>query len=409
MIKFRDIMNFEITPKRKKNTSPKRKPKPSSRRLNFDISVVLLILAGPFGLLYVLLMYRKVRLRRMLNLFKCVRMIVQNNSPLVPGLKVMELDASDHRVCKVLSNLAQELEQGKSLADAMDRYRSVFLPRYVDLIRIGERTGRLGSALDQIIASIGQRLDTMRGMLLNSLYILIVCLTQFLIASFIAVRILPVLSEIFENFGEMPGYSRALVSSARFLSDNILSIVLYVFVLLMCIGFFVVLCGFSTTLRLGLSRIMISIPLIGRMIRVGQLHRISEAVEEYVQSGLPIEQVFREVSGMRLMGLYRNEMERMAGLLESGHSLKDTLSAANGLFDNRFKVVLGLGDYTGNLAEACSRLKGLYRRELTLRASVASDAMIPAYAILGGAINLWILVSTYGMIFGLSDVLVSQL
>ena len=162
MSKFRDILNFQITPRRKKDKPPKLPP--SSRRIDFDIYLVLLILAGPFGMVYFLFMSRKVRLRRMQQLFKCIRMIVQNNSPLAPGLKMMALDARDYRVRKVLTNLCSELEQGKSLADAMDRYRSVFQPRYVDLIRIGERTGRMGSTLDQIITSIEHRLDTMRGM-----------------------------------------------------------------------------------------------------------------------------------------------------------------------------------------------------------------------------------------------------
>jgi type IV pilus assembly protein PilC len=407
MSKFRDILNFQITPRRKKDKPPKLPP--SSRRIDFDIYLVLLILAGPFGMVYFLFMSRKVRLRRMQQLFKCIRMIVQNNSPLAPGLKMMALDARDYRVRKVLTNLCSELEQGKSLADAMDRYRSVFQPRYVDLIRIGERTGRMGSTLDQIITSIEHRLDTMRGMMLNSVYILIVCGVQFTIASFLIAKVLPVFQEIFSNFGAVPYYSNALINVAQFLNDHILSILFFILVMMMFVAFLAVLCGFSSALRNAFSHILISIPLIGRMVRVGQLQRISEAVEECVQAGLPIDKVFRDVSEMRLMGLHRIEMERLAGMLESGHSLKDTLAAANGLFDHRFRVVLGLGDYTGNLAEACSRLKELYRLELTLRTAVASDAMLPAYAILGGAINLWILVSTYGMIFGLSDVLVGSL
>ena len=147
------------------------------------------------------------------------------------------------------------------------------------------------------------------------------------------------------------------------------------------------------------------VPVVGRILRVGQLHRISEALGELIQSGIPIERAFQRVAEMDLSLPYKRAINDVAERLATGQSLKDALESSSGLLGKTFVAVLGLGEYAGNLEEACTRLTGLYRREHSLRVAVASDAMIPAYVIVGGALNLWILLSTYGMVFGLNDAL----
>jgi len=402
MSKLKDILSYEIMPKRKK----KKKPSRSHGRIDIDAIKILMLFSGPFGLIYYFTAYKKVKLVRMMHLFTNIRMIIQNNAPLVQGLRLVALDAPDNRVSSVLHSLSDEIEQGTSLGDAIESYPNVFHPRYTDLIRIGERTGRLNSCLDQIMTSIQQRMETARTVTGNLAFILFVLFFQFGIVSFLVVKILPVFEEISDEFGmPLTVPAQRLVDLSDFVLSHPRQISLFVLFILVSAPIFYIFHRSSLIIRSISARFLFAVPLLGRILRLRQLHTITEALEELILASVPVHEALERVSNMNLAPPYQQSIASLAAKIDSGQSLKEALSIRPRLLGSTFSAVLGLGEYTGNLDEACARLKGLYRREFALRVAVATEAMIPAYVIVGGAINLWILVSTHSMISGLGDAL----
>ncbi|MFP6617461.1 MAG: type II secretion system F family protein [Candidatus Hydrogenedentota bacterium] len=406
MSRLKDILQYEITPKRKK----KKKPSRSHGKFDIDAIKILMLFSGPLGLIYYFTTYKKVKLVRMMRLFTNIRMIIQNNAPLVQGLRMVAIDAPDRHISIVLHNVSNEIEQGASLTDALESYPNVFHPRYTDLVRIGERTGRLNPCLDQIMTSIHLRLDTARTVTTNMAFVISVLIPQFTIISFLVVKVLPVFEEISDEFGmPLTVPAQRLVDFSDFVLSHPRQIALFIFFMLICAPIYYIFHRYSLTLRYVSARCLFAIPVLGRILRLRQLHTVTEALEELVRAGVPLHEALESISKMNLAPPYQQSIASLAGKIDSGKSLKEALGIRPRLLGSTFTAVLGLGEYTGNLDEACARLKGLYQREFAWRVAVASEAMIPVYVIVGGAINLWILVSTHSMIFGLSDALIYSL
>ena len=102
MSRLKDILNYEITPRRPKKD---RKGKRKRNSLSTDYIKIFMFLAGPIGFAYYLTAYRKVQLKRMLTLFTHIRMIVQNNAPLPAGLAIVAEDAPSSHLRSILEGV----------------------------------------------------------------------------------------------------------------------------------------------------------------------------------------------------------------------------------------------------------------------------------------------------------------
>ena len=79
--------------------------------------------------------------------FRCLALLTASGIPFHQGLDVLAQQSEEMAMRMVCANLAQDLLTGQSLSQAMKAQSGAFNAFHVNLIRVGEKTGRLDKLL----------------------------------------------------------------------------------------------------------------------------------------------------------------------------------------------------------------------------------------------------------------------
>jgi len=129
--------------------------------------------------------------------------------PIERGLRLVARDVQSKRLSATILLVAEQMESGKSLAEAFESHRKQFPPMYGQLVEVGVRTGRLPG----ILLNLGRHMELihrLRSVLWQSFtYPVIVLACMLAMMVFLGVYILPHFGEIFRDFDtDLPQLTR---------------------------------------------------------------------------------------------------------------------------------------------------------------------------------------------------------
>jgi len=112
----------------------------------------------------------------------------------------------------MLSQMAEQMDNGKSLADAMKNAGS--FPAYAcDLVHIGEETGRLEEALNSLAAYYERRMRLDQHLRSALLYPAILLLVMLAVIIILLAKVLPVFNSVYNSLGgQLSGFAGGLLS-----------------------------------------------------------------------------------------------------------------------------------------------------------------------------------------------------
>ncbi|MCA9371163.1 MAG: type II secretion system F family protein, partial [Candidatus Peregrinibacteria bacterium] len=137
--------------------------------------------------------------------------------PLARALRTFESDSPRSRK-PLLTHLRRSIEQGKSLADAMESAPKRFPAIAINLVRTGETSGSLPKSLDAVAAHLKKMMELKRKIRSAMMYPTFVLIAVLGLGISIGTLVLPKLIPLFETLDvELPWTTRALLATAHFL------------------------------------------------------------------------------------------------------------------------------------------------------------------------------------------------
>lgn len=318
-------------------------------------------------------------------LVRLLAVATEENLPASPLIVALAEDESggQHRR---LMRLAKLLYDGVPLADAVEQVAGVLGEEDVLAIRFGSQSGTLAASLRERL-SAGDVVTERISPRLRKTYIYLVALSvvSAFIVTFLAIKILPELNKIMEEFkiDDPP----VLVWSRVFV--NLMEDYWYLFVLGLLAGLW-----------------LIFLPWPGRQFRrqlLGPLYRpfrelhfadVLDKLSVAVTAGRPLAGAistlaryhFDPVLRSRLL-FVRNEMEQGAGAWESMQAV--------GLLSQPETRALETAEVVGNRAWVLQQLAQVKKRRTSARLSRLADLMLPAMILLIGAFVLFQALSVF--------------
>jgi len=218
---------------------------------------------------------------------------VKAKLPLAPALYAMADESYSPKTRRGLRQLAERLERGEPLDQALDSVELRLSPALRLLAEQGTQFGRFDSVLHWTVEQ-SRRSNALRWQLWMALiYPVFLTAIALAVASFLFFVIVPQFAKIFEDFGsELPGLTVAVIAVSRFGST-------YWVMCLLAFGTLIVLltCPFVWRGHWLVSRRWSgSIPLIGPLFRLAALAEFCHLLAVFVESGMPL------VSGVRVAG-----------------------------------------------------------------------------------------------------------
>lgn len=310
-------------------------------------------------------------------------------APLEEALRTLSMQAEREQVRSVVASVHQAVVEGRRLSEAMAREPDSFPPLYRAMVAAGEGSGTLPNGLERL-AGLLERQAQVRSKILSTLaYPLILSVVAAFVVFALMIFVVPKVVEQFDHVGQqLPLLTRIVIGLSSFLAT-------WWWALLLGAG--VAAVGAAKALeeegaRTAVDRMLLRLPLVGRLIRDVHAARLARTLSTMVASRLPL------LEGLRLTtGTVRNRVLRAASVdiaesVRTGGSLSAALRRT-GLFPPLLVYLAASGEASGRLDLMLERAADYLEREFDAFTSTALSLLEPVIIIVMGAIVALIVLS----------------
>ncbi|MES9973332.1 MAG: type II secretion system F family protein, partial [Candidatus Thiodiazotropha sp.] len=230
-------------------------------------------------------------------------------------------------------------------------------------------------------------------------YPALLTIVSFLIVVGLLTYIVPQVTRVFETMqAELPWITRALMTT----SDVFRTYGIPIFVLLLLLGLL-----FSYLLKKPgpkrwWHRMMLRIPLVGRLVRTANAARFSRTLSIMAASSVPILDAMRIASQVLTNLPMRNAVEEATSRVREGTSLYRALEKT-GYFPPMTLSLLASGESSGNLEGMLERSADIQEREIETLVSTIQGLFEPILILVMGGIVLVIVLAILLPIFDLNQ------
>ncbi|MBB3764901.1 type II secretion system inner membrane protein GspF [Sphingomicrobium lutaoense] len=310
-------------------------------------------------------------------------------SPIEEALRTIARQSEKEETRAIVNRVADGVVEGRRLADALAREPASFDPLYRAMIGAGERSGTLPEQL-QRLAALMERQAAMRGKLISALaYPAVLTIVAIGVVTALMITVVPKVVEQFEDVGQqLPLITRVVIAISDFLAAWWLAL-LGLFAALV-LGFLVLLRreGF----RMRFDRILLRLPLFGRLLRDLNAARTARTLATMVDSRLPL------VEGLKLTAptvrnrAQRAAIEKMVAEIRGGGSLSGALGRT-ALFPPLLVHLAASGESAGQLGAMLGQAADYLEAEFDTFTSSVLSLLEPAIIIAMGAVVAAIVLS----------------
>jgi type IV pilus assembly protein PilC len=325
--------------------------------------------------------------------------LVQSGMPMLRALHTLEDQSDDEMLQHAISEVRKDIEAGSSLAQAMERHPKVFDKLYVSLVRSGESSGQLESALDRIAFQL-EKLDALRRQIRSAMmYPAFVFVFAMVVLLAVVAFIVPVFVGVFKDIASSsPGVSPDLPMITQFtvsLSNAVTGLwyVLFPGIALAIIGFFQL--KKTDRGRAVWDRVKLKIPAhIGDVIHKVALARWSRTLSGAVAAGVPLLQSIR-VTGETSGNVQIEEaMDEVYESVKQGGSIAGPITRS-GLFPPMVGHMVAVGEETGQLDQMLGKIADFYEAEVDAKVKALTALIEPLMIVFVGGIVGFIVISMY--------------
>ena len=325
--------------------------------------------------------------------------LTRSGLPLDEALTAASQQSESKRVQRVALGVRARVVEGNSLASAMSEFPGAFPTLFRATVEAGEQAGRLDDVLERL-ADYAERGHALRNkVLLATLYPAILSVVALGVVIALMTYVVPKVVGVFQSIGqELPPLTRGLIAFSDFLRH---------YGLYMAVGIVVAIFLFRRAMRgeafrRRVHRDMLSLPLIGRLVRGANTGRFMRTLGILFGSGVPILDALR-IGAQVVNNLpMREAVDDATRRVREGASLNRSLSESR-LFPPITLHLIASGEASGKLDEMLDRAASNQERELEVTIAAVMGVFEPALILLMGVVVLIIVLAIMLPIFNLNE------
>jgi general secretion pathway protein F len=298
-----------------------------------------------------------------------------------------------------MDQLRAAVRDGTSLATALSRHPNSFPRLYVGLVRAGEAGGTLANTLDRLALLLERERSLTATIQSAMIYPALLVVASIGAIWLLLTQVLPQFTPLFEQNGAaLPGPTQFLISAGDFTSKYGLFVLLGVILLGLAIRQSLT----RPPVRLRADRLLLHIPVIGRLAREAMAARFSRTLGTLVINGMPLIaalDIVRETLGnLAAVGV----VEAATASAKGGAGLSKPLGES-GLFPVRTIYLLRLGEETAQLGQMALRAAEIHEENTRLGVQRLVSLLVPVITIVIGAVIAGIVSSLLLAMLSLND------
>lgn len=297
------------------------------------------------------------------------------------GIELLKATNKKPAFNQLLEKITKSLRSGKQLSEALAALPDVFDPLYINLVSIGEATGRLADVFAELAKDLAFRRDLQQRIsqaLTYPMVILFVCLSSIL---FIFNYVVPNMASLFTEDMDLPFYTVFLLSSSIWLKK-------YQFILFgsLFVGTFACYSARKNqTLQQMWQKLSLKLPLVGSAVILVERIRLNRALAMMLKADVAIDNALTLASGNIKHLAIRQEVVVAINKVKRGELLSSSLRQTR-LYPDLYASLLAVGEESGQLSKIFEEIANRSQRAFSNWVTRMTSLMEPLLILIMGGI-----------------------
>ncbi len=303
--------------------------------------------------------HRRIPLSQLTIFTRQMYVLIDSGVPLLKALSTILNQLKEPRFKTIVEDLASAIEDGANFSAALAKHRDVFARLYVNMVRAGELSGKLGPTLHRLAefldADQENRFKVKSSLYYPALVMGVGCLTIFILLTFV----IPQLLVIFEDLNQALPLPTAILKGV---SEFFAQFWWLFLIVILAVFFFVQRVLQIPKGRLWWDGCRLQLPVLGNFFREVALGRFARTLATLIQSGVAIVSALETVAEVLDNEVLKTEIFKAALEVKNGASLTAALGHS-GYFPENALSIIAVGEESGRLEKGLNNLADSYERQ----------------------------------------------
>jgi type IV pilus assembly protein PilC len=319
---------------------------------------------------------------------------------LTRALSVIERQATNKALKKVVGGLTAEINKGKTLHEAMAAYPAVFSKLFVSMVRAGENSGGLAESLRVVAVQMDNTYKLQKKVRGAMLYPGIIITVMVIIGALMLIYVVPTLTKTFTELAvELPASTQFVIGASEFLKNNIL-LSLGILIAL-GLGLF----GLNRTARgkRTLHYAVMKVPIVGSLIKQTNTARTTRTLASLLSSGVAVGEALSITADVVQNVYFKDVIAEAAGSIEKGVTMSSIFAKHTNLYPIFVSEMMSVGEETGKTSGMLLEVALFYENEVDQRTKDLSTIIEPFLMVFIGLVVGFFAISMISPTYSLMD------
>jgi len=334
--------------------------------------------------------------------------LLRAGMPLVPALmalaeQLQQQGKSTHAnpMAQIIQHLADQVNAGASLADALQEYPSTFSNLFINMVRAGQTSGTLEEVLIKLADMLEKRARLTAKIRAALAYPALMAVVAVAVIAFLMAFVVPGISKIFIDMNrQLPWPTTLLISISTFFRAYLVVIAIAV-----CVFIFAVVTYLKIeTGKMKWDQLKLKLPLIGDLFLKIETVRMTRTLGIMLSSGIPILDALKIVKGVIQNSFIAASLDNIKEDIGRGHSTAGAIKQT-GLFPPIMYHTIAIGEMSGNMEEQLINIADAYDDEIDTMTCSLTSLIEPIILLLMGLVVGFIVLAMLLPIFEINQML----
>ena len=299
--------------------------------------------------------------------------MVRAGMPLLLAIEGIQRSTTNKALAKALLAVRSDLDRGSELSAAFARHPKIFDDFYVNMIRVGEGSGRLDESFRALFKQIEFDRDLNKKVKSAVRYPTFVMSALAIGMSVLMLFVIPVFAATYKNLhAELPAITQVLITISEFSRH-------YWWLVAAVIGAAVFLFRKWTVTERGhylWDRTKTRLPVVGSILKKASVARFCRNFAMASRSGVSLVPSLELAARVVGNAFYAQRILQMRRGVERGESFT-RVATTTGIFSSMELQMISVGEATGEVAEMMEQIALIHSEDVTYEVSKLAETIEP--------------------------------
>ena len=313
--------------------------------------------------------------------------------PILRSLQILEEQQRPGLLKAIIGGVAEDVEGGGSLSEAMSKYPKAFDKLYSNMIAAGEAGGVLDLILARLADFMEKAAKLKKKVIGAMIYPAVVISIAIGVVSMIMVFVIPKFKDIFKDFHlSLPGPTMVLLAISDWFANKYGWAYVIAAPFVLSIGYKLI--RMSEGGRYGTDMLKLKVPILGSILGKTSVARFTRTLGTLISAGVPILDainITRETSGNEV---YSRALLKVHDAIREGESMADPLRATK-VCDAIVVNMIDVGEETGDLDKMLLKVADNYDSDVDVLVGSLISILEPVMVVVLGVIVGFIVIALF--------------